>query len=250
MLNKGTIVLQRKNFAITAGFAILTQELVHLLKQTHVLHQEEFLYFNSLKYEKRKFHYLLGRICAKHAIHQIIPSNLSAIQLHSFAIGSGVFQFPIIKHLPYSGFQVSISHCDTTGIAMAYPEEHPMGVDIEKIDFKKMDTIINILTKKEIALTNLYFSDKTIAFTLLWTVKESLSKILKTGLTIDFKFLEIDSLTYKNGIYIVTYKNLIQYKSLSIVLDSYIISVSCPKNTEISLKDFSNDLTFLNSINI
>ncbi len=245
MLYEGTIKLVREKSIHTAGYTIIKQELVDLYTYLKVLHLDEITYLNSLKYDRRKSSYLLGRISAKSALNKIIPAKTA---LNSFKVGFGVFQFPIIEQLPCSGFEVSITHCDAIGISMAYPEAHPMGVDIEKINPEKVDSMINMFTQEEITLTNSCLNDKASAYTLLWTVKESLSKILKTGMMIDFKYLELDSLDYKNGLYIGTFKNFIQYKSFSIVLNSYIISITCPKHTNIDLTNFTKHLTYLNSL--
>lgn len=244
MLYEGTIKLVRENSVHTAGYTIIKQDLIDLYGYLKVLHSDEITYLNSLKFDRRKSSYLLGRISAKNALSKIIPTKAA---MNSFKVGFGVFQFPVIEHLPCSGFQVSITHCDTIGISMAYPEAHPMGVDIEKINPEKVGSMINMFTKEEITLTNSFLNDKASGHTLLWTVKESLSKILKTGMMIDFKYLELDSLDYKNGLYIANFKNFPQYKSLSIVLNSYIVSITCPKRTNIDLTNFAKHLTYLNS---
>jgi 4'-phosphopantetheinyl transferase len=244
MLYEGTIKLVRENSVHTAGYTIIKQDLSDLYGYLKVLHPDEITYLNSLKFDRRKSSYLLGRISAKSALSKIIPTKAA---MNSFKVGFGVFQFPVIEHLPCSGFQVSITHCDTIGISMACPEAHPIGVDIEKINPEKVDSMVNMFTQEEITLTNSCLNDKASAYTLLWTVKESLSKILKTGMMIDFKYLELDSLDYKNGLYSANFKNFTQYKSLSIVLNSYIVSITCPKRTNIDLTNFAKHLTYLNS---
>lgn len=244
MLYEGTLKLARENSGHTAGYTIIKQELVDLYESLIILHQDEIVYLNGLKYDRRKSSYLLGRISAKNALSTIIPVKTA---MNSFKVGFGVFQFPVLEHLPYSGFQVSITHCDTIGISLAYPEAHPIGVDIEKINPEKVDSMISMFTQEEITLTNLCLNDRATAYTLLWTAKESLSKILKTGMMIDFKYLELESLNYENGLYIGNFKNFSQYKSFSIVLNSYIISITCPRRTNIDLTNFIKDLTYLNS---
>lgn len=180
------------------------------------MHQDEVAYLNSLKYDSRKSSYLLGRISAKNAISTFIPAKTA---MNSFKVGFGVFQFPVIEYLPYSDYQVSVRHCDASGISMAYPEAHPIGLDIEKINPEKVHSMISMFTQEEIALTNLYLKDKVLVYILLWTAKESLSKILKTGMMIDFKYLELDSPNYENVLYLGNFKNFSQYKSFSIVLN-------------------------------
>ena len=245
MLYEGTLRLVRENSVHTVGYTIIKKELIDLYEYVKVLHLDEIAYLNSLKYDKRKSSYFLGRISAKSALTKIIPTKIA---INSFKIGFGVFQFPIIEGLPCSGFQVSITHCDDIGISMAYPEAHPIGVDIEKINPEKVDSMISMFTPEEIILVNSVLNDKASAYTLLWTVKESLSKILKTGMMIDFKYLELESFNYKNGLYIGHFKNFSQYKSFSIVLNSYVVSITCPKRTNIDLTNFFKHLTYLNPL--
>ncbi|WP_166923270.1 4'-phosphopantetheinyl transferase family protein [Flavobacterium poyangense] len=243
MLFEGTLKLERENSEHLAGFAIVKKELVGLNDCLEILHLDEITYLNSLKFDKRKSSYLLGRISAKNALSKIIPAKTS---MNSFKIGSGVFQYPVIEHLSCSGFQVSITHCDTIGISLAYPEAHPIGVDIEKINPAKVDSMISLLTPAEITLTSSLLKDKASAYTLLWTVKESLSKVLRTGMMIDFKYLEVESIHYIDGLYLANFKNFAQYKSYSIVLESYIVSITCPRRTNIDLTTFVKYLTSLN----
>lgn len=141
MIYEGTIELVRENSVHSAGYSIIKQELSDLYGYLNFLHLDEITYLNSLKFDKRKSSYLLGRISAKSALSKIIPAKTS---INSFKVGFGVFQFPIIEYLPYSGLQVSITHCDAIGISMAYPEAHPIGVDIEKINPEKADSMINM----------------------------------------------------------------------------------------------------------
>jgi 4'-phosphopantetheinyl transferase EntD len=245
MLYEGTMKLVRENSEHSVGYTIIKQELADLNGYLKILHLDEITYLNSLKFDKRKSSYLLGRISAKSALSKIIPAKTA---MNSFKVGFGVFQFPVIEHLPYSGLQVSITHCDAIGISIAYPEAHPIGVDIERINPEKVDSMVNMFTQEEIILANSKLNDKASAYTLLWTVKESLSKILKTGMMIDFKYLELDFLNYNDGIYTGNFKNFTQYKSYSIVLNSYIISIICPRNTNIDLTNFTKHLTYLNSL--
>lgn len=243
MLYKDTIKLVRENSEHLAGYAIVKKELVGLYDYLEILHLDEISYLDSLKFDKRKSSYLLGRISAKNALSKIIPMKTP---INSFKVGFGVFQYPVIEQLPCSGFQVSITHCDAIGISLAYPEAHPIGVDIEKINPAKVDSMISLLTEEEITLTNSLLKDKASAYTLLWTVKESLSKVLRTGMMIDFKYLELESLNYEDGLYLANFKNFAQYKSFSIVLKSYVVSITCPKRTTVDLTTFVKYLTFLN----
>ncbi len=246
MLHTGTISLIRKTSVHTAGFAMFRKGIEELYRYSPELHTDERAYLETLRFTRRKSSYLLGRLSAKHALEQILPER---VLMNSFTIGSGVFNFPIIEYLPYSGYQVTISHCDSIGMALAYPESHPLGIDIEKIDHKKNTVFVSMFTDEEIQLTKTCFLNVDITNTLLWTAKESLSKVLKTGLMIDFKILEVVSLSSENGIHTSIFRHFPQYKCLSIVLDTYIISITCPKNTACNLDDFIKMTANLEQVN-
>lgn len=48
--------------------------------------------------------------------------------------------------------QVSISHCDAIGFSTAFPEAHPMGIDVEKISPDRTDVILSQITPTEQSL--------------------------------------------------------------------------------------------------
>ncbi len=204
-----------------------------------VLHQEEKMYYETLKNNRRKKSYLLGRISAKVAISEILVVK---VPLSSILIQSGIFQFPVVKNIQNQNIQISISHCDTYGITLAFPEEHPLGIDIEKINEDKIDIMKDYLCVEEFQKITTCSLSMTIGSTLIWTVKEGLSKILKTGLTVDFKILEIDSLTKKGDVYISYFKYFGQYKAISYHIGDYICSIVLPKNTSLDLNLFWNIL--------
>ena len=236
---KGKILLRRKTSNFLVGFCIIRKEFPELEKQLFLLHPDEKKYYASLKFEKRKISYLLGRIAAKTAILEL-DSIKSTMQ--SFAINSGVFQFPVVKYIQYQNIQVSISHCDFFGVALAFPEEHPLGIDIEEIKEDRVDVMKTIICEKELDLMNNNLLSLAVGSTMVWTIKESLSKVLKTGLTLDFKFLEIESIEKVGVSYISTFKHFMQYKAISYKIGNYICSIVQPKKTFAEWDHFNNVL--------
>lgn len=221
-----TIYFNRAEDKYATGFGLVSNIHSNTTDYHSLLHPEELKYLESLKYPIRRKSYLLGRISAKKALNQITSQPSSSI-----FIDKGVFQFPVVNYIKQKNIQVSISHCNEFGIALAFPEIHPLGIDIERIDDNKIKTIQSQLTQKEILLSDSDNLPLNIFYTILWTIKESLSKILKTGLTLDFNFFEIASLKRSGQIWECTFTNFIQYKAVSFCIDEYIISVVLPKNT-------------------
>lgn len=95
---------------------------------------------------------------------------------------NSIFDFPVIIHPNIHNTNVSIAHTNHSAVAVAFPETHPVGIDIEDICDERSQTISTQLTDSEKSLrTNLSISE-ALFNTILWTAKESLSKVLKTGL--------------------------------------------------------------------
>ncbi|GAA3512795.1 hypothetical protein GCM10022393_28240 [Aquimarina addita] len=237
MDNKGHILLKRSLNNFKAGFCILNAKFIDPNKENLIFHREEKMFYQNLKFDKRKESYLIGRIAAKKAVLEILLTDEC---IKSFSVEFGIFKFPVVKYLRNQNIQVSISHRNNFGIALAFPEEHPMGLDIEKIDENRINSIENMMRNKEFSLINSCSLSKKVGVTILWTLKESLSKLLKTGLMLDFKILEIESICNAGDMYLSTFRYFYQYKAYSKKIDDYIISIVLPKNTHCDLSDFWN----------
>lgn len=229
------ILLKRKETDFRSGFCLIRQNLNDLKNNLQLLNTVEYDYYQSLKFEKRQKSYLLGRISAKQAVMKLSAGQSDP---KSFYIDSGVFQFPVVKN-NNQNIQVSISHCDDYGISLAFPEDHPMGVDMEYIDKSKADVIDLTLTEKEKELIKSSFNHTYEGNTIFWTVKEALSKIIKTGFTTDPKIFEIKSTAINEDFIVCEFEHFFQYKSISYSLQDYVITIVLPKNTVID----SNQLT-------
>jgi 4'-phosphopantetheinyl transferase len=93
-------------------------------------------------------------------------------------IQAGIFQQPVVvsgKH----NLQVSITHCDDFGAALAFPETDPMGIDIERIGPAQRAALERQMTEAEKERMNFLPVAYDMGITLLWTAKEALSKVLK-----------------------------------------------------------------------
>lgn len=233
------IILQREKETFTAAYCIIQENLNSLIENCSFLHSSEKAYYDILKFDKRKHSYLLGRLAAKKAIAELTgEKNISSI-----AINYGVFHFPIVKNAIHQNIQVSITHCDDIGIALAFPEEHPLGVDIERMDENRMEAMKSQMNATEFELITNGNIPLSVGCTAFWTIKEALSKIFRTGLTMDFKVLEINAFEQVDLAYISTYKYHAQYKAISYAVGEYICSIVLPKNTTPVLQPFWNSLT-------
>lgn len=192
------------------------------------LHPIEKLYYRQLKADKRRESYLMGRCAAKTAVSEL--TGMKA--LHGICIESGVFGFPVVN---CKNVQVSISHCDEAAVAIAFPEHHPVGIDIEIVSRENMDTLETALVEKEKVLLASKELSTASGYTAVWSAKEALSKILKTGLTLDFEILQVQSVEQEQGVLVFKYKYFYQYKALVFPHGRFVITCAVPANSKVDI---------------
>lgn len=223
--------LESKEKIITGGLCFIHCSLGALKENnSEFLHPEEIAYFKTLQFERRQLSYLLGRFAAKKAVVQC-----KNIPLNEILIEYGVFQQPIVSQPPNLKIQVSYSHCNEHSIAVAFPEGFPMGIDIEEVNIEKQSVIATQLLEAEKNFINDFPQENpTNLFTLFWTIKEALSKALRTGMMTPFelyaiqKLKKINSHTWSNE-----FKNFGQYQAISFFLGKVACSIVYPKNSKI-----------------
>lgn len=210
------------------------------------LHIYERKFFSTLKFQKRARSYLIGRFAAKQAITRLSGED----NLANILIQSGVFNQPIVTSYK-ENIQVSITHCVDFGAALAFPEAHPMGIDLEIMNPKQRAALEGQVTdweKQQIISLPILYDE---GLTLLWTAKEALSKVLKTGLMIPFDVLEISKMELYDHYVMCYYKNFSQYKVICFTMGNYMCSIAYPLKTELHFDLFSlkSNFTFLDSMN-
>jgi phosphopantetheinyl transferase len=230
------ISLKQNNNEWIGGLCIANQLLMDLHNiQELFFDDNDKEYYNSLIYEKRRSSFLLGRYCSKHS-----AAVFNNLLLTEISIQIGIFQQPVIHCPTQHNLQISLSHSDTIGFAITFPEKCPIGVDVEKICSTKTEAMISQMTIEEMSLP-LILDSRNKQLTLLWTVKEALSKVLRCGIMMPFHILEIESIVYSKNIIRGHFKNFPQYHATSFVLDNYIFSIVSPKNIELNILDFNLD---------
>lgn len=234
MFSDSILKLIRKDKLYLASYSIIKNDLQNLEKQVDLLHENEIKQFEMYGFNRVKHSYLLGRISAKIALSNLYPDERTS----SFCIDNGIFDFPIVKSKINYNLSVGIAHCDDMGVSIAFPDVHPMGVDLEKIDSKRIGTMKSCLNNNEIVLLQQLKLDNEIGYTLIWTIKEALSKILRTGFSLNFQALEIGEIKFSDTIFECTFQNLIQYKAVSYLSGGYILTVVLPAATEVNLSAF------------
>ena len=195
------------------------------------LHPEEIEYFRTLTFEKRKKSYLVGRYAAK----QAIKISSGEQNLHAISIQPGIFNQPITTCISEQNLQVSISHCGEIGAGLAFPEAHPLAIDIEKVEAGRRELLESQLTQAEQKIMREVFISYDRALAVAWTAKEALSKVLKTGLTTPVHIFEIENVKSEIDYTISFFHHFGQYKAISFDAGIYVCSIVCPKNTEVAI---------------
>ena len=198
-----------------------------------LLHEREKEYFSQISSQKRASSYLMGRYAAKEAFKQAVPG---AGPFRETAILNGVFGQPVMDSKLSHCYQVSISHCQGLGAALLFPETHPMGMDIERAQ-RGSQAMEKRMTQKELSIVKQSLTEEEVktAPMCFWTIKESLTKFLKIGLTVDLSLLEVHSMEKKGRYYEAEFTHFPHCKALSWRMGEFIISLSLPKKTEAHL---------------
>lgn len=234
------IKLIRENITYSAYLALVTLDDYEDIKRNvgSILNNEEQCVFNKMKYEKRKRDFLLGRYAGKLAVSSFCDGE----ELTHIHIGFGVFGQPIVKHQSKDTPEVSITHSQERAYAIAFPFGHQIGIDMEHQtkNLNALDAIKSQLTQNEINLSRILGIPESDAYVAFWTMKESLSKVLKCGLTVPFRLLEVTSPVVTNRWIEVQFKHFEQYKSYAYRREGHIFSLSMPKHTIIDGFVFEN----------
>ena len=191
-------------------------------------HASELKVFLRFKHENRKRSFLLGRYAAKQALAKLCgEEDLRAIQ-----VIKGIFGQPVVKYKS-SLWDVSISHCAEWAVALAFPLVHPMGLDIETVDLGRINAMKSQFTLDE----NQWVRSKGPDFestlsTVVWTVKEGISKLIKSGFMSPFSIYELDLKKLEAtqpSMYVNYFRNFGQYKAVSLVSERHVLSLVLPK---------------------
>ena len=195
-----------------------------------ILHPEEYEYFISLSALKRKKDFLLGRFAAKRALLCLLPGvSPAAIQ-----IKSGVFQQPIVSGQGYEGFAICITHSADYAAAVAFPGGHPLGIDIEWHDPGHLEALKDQISPHELPPIN-HSSAEVERYSRVWTIKESLSKILRCGLMTPFSVFELNADPDPvNDVWVGGFQNFHQYRFLSLSNKNMSFALVHPGRTKVS----------------
>lgn len=156
---------------------------------------------------------------------------------------------PILLTNGASSLDISITHKRNMAAAIAFPKSHPMGIDLEKIEQSSRQTLESQMTMPEILAVTDSAQNCLNALWQLWVIKESISKVLKTGLTTSFLLFETCKHSFsKSGGISCYFRNFYQYHAQSWILDDHVLAVVYPRTATFEMDiPFHNTSGFLSS---
>jgi len=187
-------------------------------------------YFRGLRFPRRRESYLLGRRAAKLALGEYLREP----GLNKLEVYSGVFQQPMVRYAAAEPPGVSVSHCGKLAVALAFPIDHPMALDVEEIDAERCATIQTQMSAWERQRARGGEAAESSLSTMIWTAKEALSKALKCGLMSPIEILGLSELqTLLDNSWTGLYQNFPQYKFLAWSNASLAFSIVLPKKSNL-----------------
>jgi 4'-phosphopantetheinyl transferase len=223
------LVLERKDLTTEAVLAWAhTVEYATLHHTcTRILHPHELAQYERLTVPRRKASFLLGRYVAKQALAVLLRASLYA----NIEIAPGVFTQPIVKFPTSEPVGVSITHAGELACALAFPQIHPMGIDVERLDPKSLEAMKSQMLAEELRPEVLPQLSELVRCTVIWTAKEALSKVLKCGMMCPFSILETMELRQDTSRYVGYFRNFGQYKFHTWVVHDHVLTIVLPKWT-------------------
>ena len=177
-----------------------------------VLSPKELEIYSKFTSLKRKREFIAGRIACKKAFFKLTLGKADYFEkFPSISVLNTETGSPFIEN---SDLCVSVSH--SHGVAIASISRHAIGVDIELIDPKK------ILSLKRMSKEHPEGNVRDL--TILWTLKESLSKALRTGIIKEFSFYKTKNFQFKNGIYHCNFENF-PFSGIAISNNKYSLGI-------------------------
>lgn len=195
------------------------------------LNSDEMAVYEAFAHPGRRQAHLAGRYLAK----QVLGAYLREEHPERIPIGVGVFGQPLVAYPADPAAAVSIAHAYGWAAALAFHAGHPMGVDLERVTPAAKAVIAPQTTGHERRLYQPGEEEEAVFYTRLWTVKEALSKVLRTGLLTPLQLFEVEAIHPVPGGTESTFRNFMQYKALSFACKDQICTIVLPRNSHCQL---------------
>jgi len=223
-----TLVLRHARLEQRACFASAAAT----LPPGEFLSAEEKLQFAGFGFAAKQESFLLGRLAAKRALGALLAEP----DLRKIEIRAGIYGQPIVEHPRAAAAEVSVSHSHGFAVALAFPVEYPMGIDLETVAAASAGTILGEMQASPAELAWLVSSgvDDATACFVLWTAREALGKALKIGINSPLGILALaDIQAAGEGRWAGRYLNFPQCRCLAQAQGGRVLSLALPKDVEL-----------------
>ena len=190
------------------------------------LHPFEINDLEKIRVEKRRNDYLIGRCAAKYAVMKLKDLSCQT----DFYITNGFFRQPIVYG---QDAQVSLSHTDDVGVAIAFSQECIIGIDIEIVRKDNSDILERIFTDHEKKIVKSFGTRQSIISTMIWSLKEAMSKALRIGFTSSPKLFEVASMKEEDNYLFCKFTNFTQFPARTYEKQNKVFALVYPFQTEI-----------------
>jgi 4'-phosphopantetheinyl transferase len=196
-----------------------------------VLSERELAHHQELRFVQKREAFLLGRCAAKQALAALLNEAVwSTIDVHS-----GVFGQPLVRHARALGVDVTLSHSNDTAVALAYPAEWPMGIDLETVEEVVAATVLAEMepSAEEQAWVRSSGLSQAAACAVLWGAREALGKALKTGLNSPLRLFALSGLVQAEpGVWTGGYANFPRFAWRATQSGARTLSLAFPAGVE------------------
>lgn len=192
----------------------------------------ELAHYASLRFAEKRNAYLLGRLAAKQAAGALMGEN----DLNRIEIYAGAFGQPLLRHPQSAGLEISVSHSQACGVAIAYPAEWPIGVDLEIVSAESVAAVMPALemSAAEQRWLDLGTVEIATACGMLWSAREALGKSMKIGLNCPLGILALkELLSMGEGAWLAHYVNFPQSKCLIQEAGGRVLTIALPLDVEL-----------------
>ncbi|MEF2145290.1 MAG: 4'-phosphopantetheinyl transferase superfamily protein [Desulfovibrionaceae bacterium] len=198
----------------------------------------EIAKYQHLTMARARQTFLQGRIASKIALRAMLARRLPQTRFdpRRVEVKNDRLGRPIVQGA--SGLGVSLSHCLGASVAVAFPLELPLGIDLERVRPQNASVLSDWIAPDEFALAQSATpsgSHAALALTLVWCLKEALGKLLGCGLAAPPELLAITSLTpIPDGI-TAEYAHAGNYQGLATASTSMVLALAAPANVTLEL---------------
>lgn len=196
-------------------------------EQLDFLDEKDIDYINRVRNEEHRQDMILGRFAAKEAV-----AGLMSVERNQIAIKKGIFNQPFVVGNCFSNAQVTVSHSANYGIAIAYPEDLIIGIDMEKkIEGEKLGGIK--LSEYEKDMMEKLCIDRT----LFWTVREALIKCLKVNIFFTAEMMELTDIKRNAKTVTGSFRHFKQYAFHAFLYTGRVVAIVYPAGMTLQVEE-------------